>query len=103
MNWSYNSVVEHLPSVCEIHTQSLVGGGEKREGIGRTQVGYMQRNQSLKKLGNDPLAVFLAAFSSVRSLPTSASQAETATSTTSPWAASFEMPNCMRLEPGPVK
>lgn len=101
-------MVEHLPSVCEVHTQSLAqregGRGREKNGIGRMHVGYMDRNQSLM-LGNDSLAllVFLAAFNPVFSLPTSASQVEMATSMTSPWAASFEMPNCMRSELGPVK
>lgn len=64
--------------------------------------GHLGRNQSLMVLEG----ALRPAFSSVLSPPCpppSAAQVEMATSMTSPWAASFEMPSCTRLELGPVR
>lgn len=47
MSWGHNSVVEHWP------TRGV-------EGIGGMHAGYMQRNQSLKVLGNDLLPSILS-------------------------------------------
>lgn len=47
MSWGHNSVVEHWP------TRGV-------EGIGGMHAGHMQRNQSLKVLGNDSLALLFS-------------------------------------------
>jgi hypothetical protein len=104
MNWGYNSVVEHLPRVCEAHTQSLA----ERLGGRAGRASHAHRLYGKEPVLDHPggSVCFLTsppAFSSVLSLPTSASQVEMATSMTSPWAAFYEMPNCMRSELGPVK